>query len=498
MRRNISLFSLVVVFLGVASWQSQNGLTSDGPGRIELFVKTINGIGDHSAVWVKNLSAHSTRLAADVNSALAQETSHNFEPIAGHTTVRLDEFLPAIVQGKDDLIVRSDEDVVMIIAPDDFAIDRAEYYHPEVQRQTSQLPEVPKWVRELGAIGKSGANVLKARSPGSAPVVKGQSEINKRYVFGVGIALAKPNSSVEIRLINKTDEVVRSVVLASSTKLGWRAELGEFNSSAENFPSRVEMKALAGKAQGFLSIKDAESEETIILPVIPRERKGSVRINTGSGGTASFTNGIFDSRYSSYYYSVTGAPANVCGTLHIIRNGVEQVTPNWICTNGSGNATNGPWTGSTNQTGQSIYIEWPDSSRTAGGDYKVDDASDPSIWSNQTPGFGVPIPTAYYGGASDTQWGSGFDFTFFGWSSLYASFYNVSTSKYYDGSGYNSNYPSYYMGSVSPSAGGFSITWSVTPPPSNAHNSSDTYKWCVHSNDYFYTCFECLYFYGPR
>src|SRR5438105_4451439 len=126
MRRNISLFSLVVVFLGVASWQSQNGLTSDGPGRIELFVKTINGIGDHSAVWVKNLSAHSTRLAADVNSALAQETSHNFEPIAGHTTVRLDEFLPAIVQGKDDLIVRSDEDVVMIIAPDDFAIDRAE------------------------------------------------------------------------------------------------------------------------------------------------------------------------------------------------------------------------------------------------------------------------------------------------------------------------------------------------------------------------------------
>jgi len=498
-KRNISLFSLVVVLLGLAAWRPQNGSTAGGAGQVELSIKAGDRIADNSVVWVKNLSARSTRLVASVNSNLAQEILRTSKLVAADKTERLDESLPAALQLNDELVVRSDEQVAVTIAPRDFSIDGSEYYHPEQQQQTLQLPEAPPWVSELGGIGKTRANVLRAGSIGYAPVVKGQSEMNERYDFGIGIALTKPNSSIEIRLLNNKGGLIESVVLASSTTLEWRAELGEFISGAENFPNRVEIAGLAGRAQGFLSIKDAGSGQTTILPITQKERRGSIQTESGGdGGYAYFTNGIYDSRYTSYSYVIYGAPANVCGTLHIIRNGVEQVpTPGWVCTDAYGGATKGPWTPSTDQTGQSIYIQWPDGSRTSGGDYKVDDVSDPRIWINQSGGVGVPIPTAFDGGASDTQWGSGFNFA--DWSTLSATFYDVSTNKYYNGQGYNSvANPVYFYGSVSPPAGGFNIFWSVTPPPSGAHNSTDTYEWCVMSKDRFYPCSKCIDFVGPR
>ena len=230
--------------------------------------------------------------------------------------------------------------------------------------------------------------------------------------------------------------------------------------------------------------------------------ESSVAVQSGSGGYAYFSNGVYDSRSTSYTYNVYGAPPNVCGTLHIDRylpwnNGQHETTNNWICTNGSGQATKGPWTPSTDQTGQSIYIQWPNGTTTVGGDYKIDDVSNPTIWSNQNPGVGVPIPNQFNGAASDPKWGSGFKFGPGGWSSITATFQNVTTGKYYDGSGYNSNIDVFFFPTVTPAAGGFNISWSVTPPLSG-HNSYDTYKWCVSTNDIFYGAFQCLYFYGPR
>lgn len=222
------------------------------------------------------------------------------------------------------------------------------------------------------------------------------------------------------------------------------------------------------------------------------EEASSLPLQSG-GGTAYFSNGVYDSRFSSYTYNVDGAPPNVCGTLHIIRNGNTEVTPNWICTDSSGHATKGPWTGSTNQTGQDIYIEWPNGTTTVGGDYKVDDGSGPDIWSDQTSGFGVPIPTSFTGGASDAQWGTGFS----SWTSIRGTFMNVTTSKYYNGHNYISDTPVYITGTFSPPTG-FIISWSVPPPPPSAHNSTDDYEWCVYGNDLFYGNFACVDFFGPR
>src|SRR5689334_8545574 len=93
-----------------------------------------------------------------------------------------------------------------------------------------------------------------------------------------------------------------------------------------------------------------------------------------SGGTASFSNGPYDWVNSTFYYSVTGAPPSVCGTLHTLRNGSQLDSPSWICTNSSGDATMGPYSGSSNQTDQNIYIEWPDHSTTTGGTWHISDA----------------------------------------------------------------------------------------------------------------------------
>lgn len=196
------------------------------------------------------------------------------------------------------------------------------------------------------------------------------------------------------------------------------------------------------------------------------------------GGTASFTNGPFDWVNSTFYYNVTGAPPNVCGTLHTLRNGSQLDSPGWICTNGSGNATMGPYSGSTNQTDVNIYIEWPGGCQTTGATFHISDASPPTIWID-THG------ASFSGGASDVQWGTGFDFGPATWSGITATFQDLTTGKYYDSSGYNANNPVTWGGDASPLTG-FSITWSVTPPPQSAHNPSHSYRWCVRTSDLFY------------
>lgn len=198
-----------------------------------------------------------------------------------------------------------------------------------------------------------------------------------------------------------------------------------------------------------------------------------------SGGTASFSHGPYDWVNSTFYYNVTGAPPNVCGTLHTFRNGSQLDSPSWICTNGSGNASMGPYSGSSNQTDTNVNIEWPDGSRTTGGTNHISDASPPSI------NIGTYNGTTFSGSASDAQWGTGFDFGPFGWSGLTTTFQDLSTSKFYDGSGYNSS-GQVNFGATPSTYFGYSINWSTTPPPSSAHLSTHSYRWCVWTYDFFY------------
>jgi hypothetical protein len=531
--RNFTIAQLLLLTAVLFSiFLPQSGFTFDGVKQIELAVKNPGQTGPNSsALWVTNLAVDNTKLTVGVrpfDSTVGQERLHASEVIAGGKTLRLDDSLPATFRGSDTLFIRSQEEVATLVAPVDFPIHSSEFYSPALRREAGMRSAAPTWVIELAAIGKTGNNVFNAEGLGYAPAVKGQTDFDKRYAFGVGVALRKGNSSAEFKLIGRAGQTIKSLVLSSSTAVYWQAPLGEFISGSGDYPSRIEMKVLTGTAQGFLSIKDMESGEFTPLPIAPFAGAGSLQgeaadreedsslsdqsgvggpmlgeesslaVQSGSGGYAYFTNGVYDSRTTQYKYHVYGAPPNVCGTLRILRNGNWEETGSWMCTNASGYGEKGPWYGSTNQTGQGINILWPNGTNTVGGDYKVDDGSDPEIDPNQDGGVGVPIPTQFNGTASDVQWGTGFKFGSGGWSEITATFRNVTQSKYYDGQGYNSNSQVNFYPSVSPPAGGFSITWGVTPPPQNVHNSTDQYEWCVRTKDRFYPCFACIYFHGPR
>jgi len=197
-----------------------------------------------------------------------------------------------------------------------------------------------------------------------------------------------------------------------------------------------------------------------------------------AGGTGTLSNGPYDWVNSQFYYNVTGAPASVCGTLHTFRNGSQLDSPSWICTNSSGNATMGPYSGSTNQTDENTYIEWPNGCTTNTVRH-ISDASPPTISIGS-------CCSSFSGTATDVQWGTGFDFGPFGWSGVTMTYQDLSTGKYWDGSGYNSTSPINNGGSSSDFFG-MTIHWSTSfPPPSSAHNASDSYRWCVWTNDFFY------------
>lgn len=471
-RRGISVLSLAVLLLCVMSLQPQKGLSNDrATNQVKLSVKS----GDNnSALWVRNLSARSANLAVGINSPSAQELASLSESLAGNTTVRLAESLSASLRGND-LLFRSNERIAVIAASAGLPIDRSEFYYsglPELDRAGATAP---KWVIELNAIGKSGKNVLRASTSGHAPVVKGQSEHNKRYAFGVGVALKKKKSAVEINLISSAGQVIKSITLSGSKALFWQGELGEFISGTDEFPHRLEIHVLDGKVQGFLSMRDVETGERLSLPVVPKREQsasesGKFSIQSNNcwpygGGYAYFSNGVYDCPNDSYYYEVYCGPPNTCGTLNIVRNGNSESTPGWICTDAYGYArkpsSTTTWTVSTDQTGTSIYIDWGGGLTTEGADYKVDDDSAPGI------DITTCNSTVISGPASDTQWGSGFNFGFGGWSRCFATFQqSYWPFKYWDGTGYNSYTPVEFDCSVSPSGGGYSINWSIVPPPS--------------------------------
>ncbi|HJQ68722.1 MAG TPA: hypothetical protein VKA70_07110 [Blastocatellia bacterium] len=492
MKQRLSSILLVLV-LGLVSLQPQTGLSSEDPQQVELSIRgAAQAISGNSVLWVRNLSTQSARIDIDGDSISAQSSSHEIESIGGGMTVRLGQSLPATHGG--DLLIRSNQQIAAIVASDDLPINSSEFYHPELS-PSNISPCSIKWVGELREIGKTKANLLKANRAGYAPAAEWQPEANRRYAIDVGVYLAKANTSVEIRLISRTGQVMKSMTLTGSTALFWRGGLGEFISGTDEFPSHAEISVLAGKAQGFLSSTDVESGEYAIVPVSRKGKNDGIQafIQGNPGGTAFFLGGLLHCKGQTYSYIVSGAPPNTCGTLQIRRNGVDEVTPGWLCTNSNGAGSKGPWTVSTDQTGENISIAWPDGTGTNTIVRAVDNFSAPTVTTSQSGGVGVPIPTDFSGSATDVQWGSGFG----SWTIARVTFKNVTTGQYWNGSSYGSSSSGNFTGTFFPPSG-FSLTWSSTPPPRSAHNNSDTYRWCVAINDNCVQGEKCIDFIGPR
>jgi hypothetical protein len=249
----------------------RSGFTFDGAKQIEV---TVNG----EALWVTNLGTHDTKLTVStkrVDSTVAEDGAYASDIAAGKT-VRLDNSLPPDLRNSNALFIRSHEEVATLIAPVDFPIQASEFYSATSRRPGDKLLAAPKWAVELEAIGKTGNNVFKSDQTGYAPAVIGQTDVDKHYVFGVGVALGKRDSSAEFKLIGKAGQQLKSLVLSSSTRAYWQSQLGKFISGTNDYPSRIEMKVLKGTAQGFLSIKNDESGKLTWLPIAPFAGAGSL------------------------------------------------------------------------------------------------------------------------------------------------------------------------------------------------------------------------------
>jgi hypothetical protein len=200
-----------------------------------------------------------------------------------------------------------------------------------------------------------------------------------------------------------------------------------------------------------------------------------------AGGTATYNYPINWSDTPDLTYTVTGAPANVCGELWVSRNGgAYQGTAGWACTNGSGSVTKGPWTWSS-QTGDETafsYIQWPDGSTTNTAKH-IWDVTCPTT--TVTSGTGAP-PTSFSGTATAGAWGAGFNSS---WSQCIAYFEDSTTGKYWTpvaGAYTESTFievPCSISGMPSTA-----VTWSQSAiPPSGAHTAGHCYDWWTFVTD---------------
>jgi hypothetical protein len=210
-----------------------------------------------------------------------------------------------------------------------------------------------------------------------------------------------------------------------------------------------------------------------------------------AGGTGTFNNPINWTFTGDLTYTISGAPANTCGDLLASRNGgAYQRTAGWVCTDGSGAATKGPWSWN-NQNGDEtafVYIEWPDQSTTNTAKH---------IWDKTcamtaiTGGSGTP-PVSLYGTATDQAWGAGFNGS---WTSCSLYFQDTTSTAYWSSAtgAYSLTDPPliscnlYDMPSMA-------ITWSAAAvPPASAHTSGHCYSWRA-----FVTDGSCSYLSSPR
>ena len=208
-----------------------------------------------------------------------------------------------------------------------------------------------------------------------------------------------------------------------------------------------------------------------------------------SGGTGYFSTEISWWWSGDLYYSVGGGPASTCGTLWVSRNGGAWTsTPGWLCTDGSGNATKGPWSWA-NQNGDEDafgYIEWPDHSTTTIA-HHIWDKTAPSASPIPTPPPGS-APSSLTGSASDGSYGAGFNSS---WATCYATFQDTGTGLYWTPSlGSYASSSSVSCGQNPPSSSSVpctisgmpsrNVTWSAPQlPPASAQTSGHCYEWQI-------------------
>jgi hypothetical protein len=318
----------------------------------------------------------------------------------------------------------------------------------------------PAWVEDLIA----GGPTLEKGETGSVAVQNAEAPVSVAVVF------REPGSAARIRLIDDTGREVTSVVASSSKAVEWRTSLGQLPSGS----GRVEVQVLDGRVHATASAVSASAASK-------GQKDPGGPVVTPMTCSAYFNHDINWWFTSDLYFSVAGCPANSCGDLWTYRNGGGwQQTGGWICTDGSGNATKGPWTYAGQSGDETAYAYIDFSGTTTNVVSHIWDKSAPSV--NITSAGGAP-PSSFYGSANDVAWGAGFDSS---WSDCIMAFehYDSGTGTYNywtptSGGTYSTTTNIYVPCTISGQPS-LNVTWSASSiPPTSAHVSGECYWWYV-------------------
>lgn len=361
--------------------------------------------------------------------------------------------------------LRSDADLFILQGPEELDVRSIELAgaplvrHDPARRGPADRLVRPDWAERLIA----GGPTLEKGETGSVAVAAENAEAP----VSVAVVFREPGSAARIRLLDDAGREVTSVLASSSKAVEWRTELGRLSGSG-----KVEVQVLKGRVHATAAASAASNGK----------KDPGAPVVVGMTCSGYFNHDINWWHTSDLYYSVAGCPANTCGDVWTYRNdGGWQETQGWICTDGSGNATKGPWSyaGQSGDETAYAYIEFP--STTTNTSTHIWDKSAPSV--NITSSGGAP-PSSFYGSADDVDWGAGFDSS---WSDCLMAFehYDSGTSSYKywtptSGGTYSTTTNIYVPCTISgmPS---LNVTWSggSSIPPTSAHQSGECYWWYV-------------------
>jgi hypothetical protein len=365
--------------------------------------------------------------------------------------------IPAARLGAGRRSLRSAAHLLVLEAPDGFDAESLAIERSVGAALDPVSPSHPGWAREL----VEGGAAVRSGSTGSLRLVSDDPAARVE----VAIELPSPHSSVRLRQLDAAGNELAFLVASASRPVRFRVRLG-----AVGGESRIELRTLRGEARGTAA--------AVLLGDRSRPRRLRIgSLNKVGGGTAVYSAEFNWELTGALTYSVNGAPANVCGDLHISRNFAPYtVTPGWICTDSSGNATKGPWS-YANQSGDEesyAYIVWPDGSAT----HPLHHIWDKSAPTASVASFSSTPPTSLTGSANDPGYGAGFSSSWGTHCSTY--FLDTTSTRYWSPtSGYTNvspwNGPCAISGMPSRSA-----TWAATQiPPASAHASTHCFEWGV-------------------
>jgi|GEM_PF-6319435 len=201
----------------------------------------------------------------------------------------------------------------------------------------------------------------------------------------------------------------------------------------------------------------------------------------------------------TYTLGVTNGPTNRDGKDCKTVNGASQPcsADNWMHTDSSGNATNGPWTCTADTTSvDQIFWTNPTDGTSTSTATLVCDVTDPTVTiSSDSGSYTSGSNNVFHGTANDGSYGTGFNTsTPPAWTNIIGYYQDTGNNLYWvpGGTSYSGSLPvpgNTGQGILSPSAGA-SGNWyfsSSNYPPYTAQVCGRTYRWSVEINDYFHT-----------